>query len=38
VLHAMRRERRRLERGHTYEPPTFYDTEPRFVASAAAFQ
>lgn len=31
ILLAMRRERRRLRRGHTYEPPTFYETLQRWV-------
>jgi radical SAM superfamily enzyme YgiQ (UPF0313 family) len=38
VLWAMRRERRRLERGYAYEPPTFYDTEAVAVAPELAFQ
>jgi len=36
VLGAMQRERRRLERGHAYEPPTFYDTEAIAVAPQPA--
>jgi len=36
VLFAMRRERQRLQRGHSYEPPTFYETEARSVAAAGA--
>jgi hypothetical protein len=33
LLVAMRRERRRLRRGHSYEPPTFYETSQRWVAA-----
>ncbi len=33
ILLAMWRESRRLRRGHTYEPPTFYETSPRWVAA-----
>jgi radical SAM superfamily enzyme YgiQ (UPF0313 family) len=32
LLLAMWRENRRLRRGHTYEPPTFYETSQRWVA------
>ena len=31
LLATMRRERRRLRRGQTYEPPTFYETLQRWV-------
>jgi hypothetical protein len=33
LLLAMWRENRRLRRGHTYEPPTFYETSQRWVAA-----
>lgn len=33
LLLAMWREKRRLRRGHTYEPPTFYETSQRWVAA-----
>ena len=32
VLHKIRQEEKRLDAGWTYEPPTFYDTEPSFVS------
>ncbi len=35
VLHAMRREARRLRRGWTYEPPTFYETRQPWVTARA---
>jgi hypothetical protein len=36
ILLAMRRERRRLRRGRTYEPPTFFETLQRSVAPRPA--
>jgi radical SAM superfamily enzyme YgiQ (UPF0313 family) len=36
LLFAMRRESRRLRRGHSYEPPTFYETSQAWVAAGAA--
>jgi hypothetical protein len=36
LLLAMRREAWRLRRGHTYEPPTFYETRQRWVAAEVA--
>ncbi|HSM52460.1 MAG TPA: cobalamin-dependent protein [Thermoanaerobaculia bacterium] len=36
LLATMRRERRRLRRGHTYEPPTFYETLQRWVVPQPA--
>jgi radical SAM superfamily enzyme YgiQ (UPF0313 family) len=37
LLIAMARERRRLRRGHTYEPPTFYETSQRWVTAGEAW-
>jgi hypothetical protein len=34
VLQAMRREQRRLDSGWTYEPPTFYESNPAAAALA----
>jgi radical SAM superfamily enzyme YgiQ (UPF0313 family) len=36
LLMAMRRESRRLRRGQTYEPPTFYETSQRWVAAGSS--
>jgi len=36
LLATMWRERRRLRRGHTYEPPTFYETLQRWVVPRPA--
>jgi len=36
VLWSMRREDRRLRRGWTYEPPTFYETQPTVGTEAPA--
>jgi hypothetical protein len=33
LLAAMARERRRLRKGRSCEPPTFYETSPSFVES-----
>jgi radical SAM superfamily enzyme YgiQ (UPF0313 family) len=38
LLASLKREARRLQNGHTYEPPTFYETAPDYVSPKPARQ